>query len=104
MIKFFCFVLRFAGEVDPQALEKLFVNVGKHYRRMSFAVLELRQLFHRQGCGGVGCGADGKSQQEFVCVQSGVFGTQMIELQILNGFDDDGGNKMNFILNSAKVF
>ena len=67
----------FAGQVHAQALEGLFIHLGKDHRGVDLTATESAQLIHRLFRSGIGSSADGQSDQHFIGMQPGVAVTQV---------------------------
>ena len=91
----------FAGQVDTQTLEHLFVHRGEDDGGMDLAAPEFAQLLHGQFRRGIGCRADGQGDQHLVGVEPGIPVAQMLGLQVLDGVDDHRRDQMQLIPDAA---
>ena len=102
MVKLFGLVLGLAGQVDSQLAEGALVHMGQDDGGMGLAAPQLGQLAQGQLGGGVGGRADGQGHQDFIGVQARVPVAQMLDFQVLDGFDDNGGDEVDVFLNAAQ--
>ena len=73
--------------MDAQLTQDIFIFVGQHHSRMSFAAFEVAQLLHSM-CGIlIFHGCDRQSHQDFIGVESRIAAALMIDFQSLDWLD-----------------
>ena len=82
MIQLLCLVDRLTCEVDAELVEHVDVYRAHHGRGVCIGIHEVADLLHSELCYRVGCSADRKSDEDFVCMKSGVVVAQMVDLKI----------------------
>ena len=95
-------VIGFAGEVYAKLAEDARVHVGEDDAGVYLGTLEVLELFKRSLCNGIGGSADGKRDQNLIRVKSGIFVAKVIDLKLLDRFDNGRGEKQNVILDACQ--
>ena len=102
MIQLFGLISRFTGQVYAQFFKGAVIDLRENHRRMSLASPQQRKLIHRQFRGGVSRCADGKGNEDFIGMQPRVVAAQIFGFQLLNRFNDDRGNQVDVMMDTAQ--
>lgn len=103
MIQFTCLVRRFSRKVYPQTTEYATVNLRKNYARMHFAIAKHGEFFHSNFRIVIGKSTNGKSHENFICMQTRIRMAKMLCFQVLNRFNNHRGKQFDFIRNASQM-
>lgn len=102
---FFLFLsLSFAGKLNTKLTEADHIHIGKHYRSMSLASTEIRDLFQGKACGIAGCSTHGKCDQDLINVKTWIFASKIFGLQLLDRMDGIRGDHMEIVIDTCQLF
>ena len=104
MEEFFGLVLGVGGEVDAQFSHDVGVDLGQNDGRMSFAGLQIFELFNGLCGGRIFLGRDDKGNQYLVSMETGVKVAKVLGFKLLDGQNDLRGNEMHLIGDIGKSF
>ena len=97
MVKLLFLIFGLAGDVYADAAEGVLVHAGENDRGVGVAAAELVQLLNCFGSKGVGCGTDGKGDENLVGVQTRVDVAQICCLQMLNRLHYRAGEQRQIV-------
>ena len=97
-------VMRLAGEVHPEAVEDVGVDVREYDGGVHVAAGEGGERVHGLFGVGVGDGADAERYEHLVGVQARVVVAHVLGLEVLYGLDDARGDERNLVRYAAEVF
>ena len=92
-----------AGQVHAKALEGALVHLRQDHGGVDIAASQLTQLVHGELGNGVCGSGDGQGNEGLVGVETGIPVAQMVGLQILDGLQNDGGDHVQIIRQSAQL-
>lgn len=84
MIQLFGLVFRLTGEIDAQLAEYVFIYLGQDDGGVGLTAPELGKLIHSQLGSGIGGCADGKGDEDFIGVQTGIVVAQVADFEVLD--------------------
>ena len=104
MVKGMRLVDRLEGDVRAELFEHIFIDRREDHRGMHLAAAQSGQRLLCQLGGWVGDGAHGQRDQHLVGVQARIGVAKVLDLQMLNGREDHGGNEIHIVADVGKRF
>ena len=103
MKKLFRLILRLTGQIDTELFEYVFVYAGEEYGGMRFCTAELGELFQCACRIFIRNGGDCECKQDLIHMKVRVLVAHVRGLQLLNRFDNGGGEEACGIVNACEV-
>ena len=101
--KLFCLILRFAGELNAELFEYLFIHAGEKDCGMGLRTAKLGKLLECQRRIFVCDRCNGECEQNLVHMEVGILVAHVGGLELLDGFDNGGRKESCGIVDSGEV-